>query len=389
MGLFGRKKEQSPGFDVVACSSEIAGRADDAWVLLVPDGYVKSTSGDVLLNAEIAEQVIRRRKNKGTDLVIDFEHQSVGGKHARRDGLAPAAGWVKEMKYHSGRGLLGRVEWTADGFDAVESKAYRYLSPVTVVNKADRALIALLSAGLTNTPAIVGMEAVAASEDVQSLIQEVLTMGDKIAEAPPASRRDGGEDSGNKSAEGSFMEWLRGVLGLGEDAGEDAVRQAIGALVEAAKPTETAAASETAEEAAGDGNAEVLALREEFEKFKASVETGQADAVKAAHADKVDRLIAGGKLLEYQREFALTLNSEALEAYVATEPASGKPPAGRTSAPAEGGKSVREVVINKAASEFDLAEDLQAVTNKAAYVNAELTDAGLARLTEEERGKLA
>ncbi|MBP7936741.1 MAG: hypothetical protein KA354_19025, partial [Phycisphaerae bacterium] len=49
-------------------------------------------------------------------------------------------------------------EWTVGGREKLAAKEYRYLSPVVMVRKADRRVVALHSAALTNKPAIAGMQ---------------------------------------------------------------------------------------------------------------------------------------------------------------------------------------------------------------------------------------
>ena len=73
-------------------------------VLLVPWGRVHSTNGEFVLDAEAADAVLRAFKQHGTDLVIDYEHQSLGGRYASPSGLAPAAGWVTACRTKSPSG---------------------------------------------------------------------------------------------------------------------------------------------------------------------------------------------------------------------------------------------------------------------------------------------
>ncbi|HUX16943.1 MAG TPA: phage protease, partial [Phycisphaerae bacterium] len=134
-----------------------------AEVLLVPWGRVQRKDGEgFLLDADGARQVIEAYRAGGTDLVIDYEHQSMGGRFASPDGTAAAAGWIKALRVAPGEGIYGQVEWTARGSRLLAAKEYRYLSPVVLceedLSKARR-VIELLSAGLTNEPAIVGFPA--------------------------------------------------------------------------------------------------------------------------------------------------------------------------------------------------------------------------------------
>ena len=48
------------------------------WVTIIPDGYVTSERGNVVLDAEAAAEVIRKYEARGNDILIDYEHQSRG-----------------------------------------------------------------------------------------------------------------------------------------------------------------------------------------------------------------------------------------------------------------------------------------------------------------------
>jgi phage I-like protein len=127
-------------------------------VVLVPRGKVKSTRGDFLCDDQAIQACIDAFKAEGVDLVIDYEHQTLGGDWAAPDGKAPAAGWIKEVMAHAD-GLVGRVFWNARAAALIESLEYRYLSPVTLVRAGDGRVVRIHSVGMTNNPAIVDMPA--------------------------------------------------------------------------------------------------------------------------------------------------------------------------------------------------------------------------------------
>lgn len=84
------------------------------------------------MKAQIAE--------RGVDLVVDYEHQTLTGDRA------PAAGWVKELFAEYGH-IKARVEWTLPAKQYLENKEYRYLSPVITVRKSDNKATGLHSLG--------------------------------------------------------------------------------------------------------------------------------------------------------------------------------------------------------------------------------------------------
>ncbi len=127
-------------------------------VLLAPWGNVESKSGSFVVDEESARLAVQAFEEHGTDLPIDYEHQSLGGVYASPSGQAPAAGWIKRIFAEPGIGLLAEIEWTDQARQQLAAKEYRYLSPVAIIRKTDRKLVAIHSAALTNKPAIVGMQ---------------------------------------------------------------------------------------------------------------------------------------------------------------------------------------------------------------------------------------
>lgn len=127
--------------------------AGEQWLRLIPAGTFSGRDGRGPYHAggkadleRIAEMT--RRYNGETDIVIDYEHQTL---EAKKNGQpAPAAGWVKEIEARDD-GLYGRVEWTANAATRIEAKEYRYLSPVYYHAKDGKVLL-LQHAALTNTP---------------------------------------------------------------------------------------------------------------------------------------------------------------------------------------------------------------------------------------------
>lgn len=142
-------------------------------IFIAPWGDVRTSAGSFVVDAEAAAETIAAFEAHGTDLPVDFEHQTLGGAYSSPDGLAPAAGWIKALTLvtpsegaaaNREPGLWARVEWTADGAKKLSARQYRYLSPVALVRRSDRRLVGLHSVALTNKPAIVGMRPVVTSD---------------------------------------------------------------------------------------------------------------------------------------------------------------------------------------------------------------------------------
>lgn len=163
-------------------------------ICVLPMGHVVSSKGEFDVDEESFQAMKAQIAKRGVDLVVDYEHQTLKGVEA------PAAGWVKELKVEDGC-IKAMVEWTARGAEYLKNREYRYLSPVVSVRKADGKATGLHSLALTNTPAIEGMAPLVNSENFQG---------------------------GNTNMD---MKKLAGLLGLGEDATEEQVMEAIKACI--------------------------------------------------------------------------------------------------------------------------------------------------------------
>ncbi|MCP4590797.1 MAG: hypothetical protein GY842_08630 [bacterium] len=194
-------------------------------VLLVPWGRVESTSGDFVVDEESARLVTEAYREHGTDLPIDYEHQTLGGKYTAPTGQAPAAGWIKRIEADEGVGIFAEVAWTPPTLEQLGARQYRYLSPVALIRKSDRKLVALHSVALTNKPAIANMQ-------------------------PIVNRAD---DVSGQTAEGALTA-LREQLALPEDCAELTVLVAAGRrLDDVARETELRAAHQRVTEAQRQG----------------------------------------------------------------------------------------------------------------------------------------
>lgn len=140
--------EADPGQRLALNVELPAGEAPE-WVELLPAGEtVTGRDGRTWRNRE-PQAVVDQFVARGMDMVIDWEHAS---EHRAPNGQdAPAAGWVKELAVRDGA-VWGRVEWTEKAIAQLQSKEYRYLSPVFIYTRDERQIVRLTSAGLTNQP---------------------------------------------------------------------------------------------------------------------------------------------------------------------------------------------------------------------------------------------
>ncbi len=235
--------------EVVMQASALSDAEVPTRVLIAPWGEVRSSAGSFILDDEAALATIAAFEAHGTDLPVDYEHQTLGGAYSSPSGEAPAAGWIKALSVISPAqaaesdppcepGLWADVGWTSEALEKLRARKYRYLSPVALVRRSDRRVVGIHSVALTNKPAIVGMRPV-------------------VNQSPPIGSA-GGE---------SMSASLRGILALGEDTSDEVL------LVAAAQRIRTL---------------------EEAEKDKQA-------------SERVSCAMAAGKLTEAQRDWALSL----------------------------------------------------------------------------------
>jgi phage I-like protein len=125
-------------------SAKVGGEAPE-WMLIFPSPVYTTDDGEFVVDDLAKQLVIEAFERRGNDLVIDYEHQTLGG------GEAPAAGWIKELVSRED-GLYGRVEWTDRAREFVASGEYRYDSPVYDYDWETRRVLKLHHVALTNWP---------------------------------------------------------------------------------------------------------------------------------------------------------------------------------------------------------------------------------------------
>lgn len=228
---------------------------------------------------------------RGTDLFIDYDHQSVLA--VPKGGTAKAAGWVKSLSIEA-EGIHADVEWTAPALAALEAGEYRYVSPHFRFAQADGRITRLVNVGLTNSPNLDLAAIAAADMEVQN------------EEAKP-------------------MKSVAEALGLSADASEEEILAAIKDMMEKSTAQASALASAKLPELAkalgladgSDGAAIATAVTDALTaidpaqfvpraSYDALAKTLRDDAEKSAIAS-VDQAIADGKVPPAQRAWALNL----------------------------------------------------------------------------------
>lgn len=126
-------------------------------VMISPLGtfYGYSTNGAVeeVIDQEAIDHLVDDYNTNPVELLMDIDHKSMRNPEERD---TTAAGWiyglvsVKDLGRLSG--LYGKVKWTDVGRRLVESRQYRFISPVFEVDEGRP--VRIINAALTNRPAL-------------------------------------------------------------------------------------------------------------------------------------------------------------------------------------------------------------------------------------------
>ncbi len=297
------------------------------WINIVPMGRVTLGDGrdpfDV--DREALEAILTAWEAGGNDLVIDYEHQTL------EKGPAPAAGWIKTLEARED-GLWARVEWTEKAQAFIANREYRYFSPVLMMDDERQRPVALLHAALTNFPAINHLTPLVARST-----QDGKTVS--VGRENPAGATEGAGDSGRSDdfagqtgkAETEVLSGIKEMLGLGSEAGEAEVLEALKGFktaVTEASPIPRGMSSESppsgSEEAVGEekGPGELCELRQQVRRQRGEVLIREALTTGRTSPEELNR--AGGKLTAMAHE-----EPETFRALILGRPAQAVIPLGR------------------------------------------------------------
>jgi hypothetical protein len=192
------------------------------WLRLLPLGQVNLVDGrpSFEVDPESLAELVQAFSARGTDLVIDYEHQSLKG------GQAPAAGWIKDLEVRED-GLWAKVEWTNQAEEYIRRREYRYFSPVLRLDPESRRPQELMNVALTNVPAIRGLTPLVAKWGGEALLR---------GNPPGASRGPGDEGPGEggpdrepaRSESHGLAQELKARLGLEPEAPAGALLAKVG-----------------------------------------------------------------------------------------------------------------------------------------------------------------
>lgn len=327
-------------FSTLATAQE----AGEIWLQLLPAGQVAARDGrgPFLVGDGPSMQAITeatRNYAGSTELVVDYDHQTVFGAVPGTGGRAPAAGWIKSLEVRRD-GIWGRVEWTAAAAQAIRAGEYRYLSPVFAFDKAGNVKL-IKMAGLTNTPAF-DLAQIAAS----TLLTETETKDTSMDEILAALGLPKGSDESKVvtaiTAMSTLIALASTALGLPKDASSDAFSQAIGQAVQAKTSLETIAkaagadSSATPDIMAASITAAIKAPAnpdparfvpiEQVAKLQTAVASMQAGLAEGKAEAAVEAALKAGKVAPATKDWALSYAKSDLagfEAFAAAQPSFG------------------------------------------------------------------
>lgn len=230
--------------ELYALCSELpaAGKAPD-WVELIPRGPRLTGRDGRQFQLDDPQTVVNAFRRR---LPFDCCHSTHFPGVA-----APAVGWIEQLEVREGA-VWGRVAWTPRGRSHLENHEYRFVSPVLHIDPTGDdvpTVTALASAALTNNPNL----------DLAALNH---AQAEAATSAPPGAR--------NRGASTMNAELLK-RLGLGPDATEAQIIEAVDALLSsraAAEATATTAATQLE-----TTSAELNSVREALNSARAEVPT--------------------------------------------------------------------------------------------------------------------
>lgn len=246
-------------------------------IKLLPIGLVKSEKGNFNVDKESFDKINEKFKERGLDIVIDYEHQTLENVQA------PAAGWIKALSL-SDNAIEATVEWTPKAQEYLKNKEYRYLSPVVLVRNKDKKAVILNSVALTNTPAISGMFAIVNSSDIEGGFEEM-----------------------------DFAMEIRKLLGVDESTSDEDVVKKVKSLIDAAPAGTELVANKTIlglldldqSSKTEDVSAAIMALKQpsnfvpkaDYESVKKRLDEKDADEL-------VEKALKDGKITAAQKPWA-------------------------------------------------------------------------------------
>lgn len=275
-----------------------------AGVFTAPRGAM-SGQGPWNLTADAADRIIAANATRSTEIVIDYEHQTL---LSEQNGLpAPASGWIDPQSLSfdllaSEPGLYGDVTWTPKATGLIAGDEYRYLSPVFPYDPQTGAPLDIMHVALTNTPAI-NDELAAALSTRGAYFHDLSNHQNDPAEDQPMD-----------------LKKLLAAIGLPETTSDADALTAVAALKSKADEAQTQIAalkSATPDPAKFVPVETMQGMQQQIAALSARINDDEA-------ARLISQAMDDGRLVEANRQWAVDLgksNLAALKSYIELTPA--------------------------------------------------------------------
>lgn len=122
-------------------------------------GENDTQKGVFLFDEKAAEALLAKYQRNGVELSFDYDHAMVKPDSSPLDRVA--AGWYG-LEMVDGELWAVNIRWTPRARKAIEDREWRYTSPAFLTEGKTGRIKSLLNVALTNLPASVGMEPIAA-----------------------------------------------------------------------------------------------------------------------------------------------------------------------------------------------------------------------------------
>lgn len=309
-------------------------------IQLLPYGEFRAVDGRPhdapawFLTEENGEDVARLANSSSTQLVVDYEHQTL---YKERNGQpAPAAGWITWLTF-TPRGLFADVTWTDKAKELIHNREYRYVSAVFAYDQQGY-VRKLFHAALTNSPALDGLD-------------EVMVAANALFQVSSTSIEKGMD----------MKKFLQTALNMPE-ASEEELQTALSAVLADVKEKDeriaalSAATQKPADKVDLTKYAPISVVQDLQAKFAALSNQVKDDKGKAL----IEAALTAGKLLPAQKEWALGVLEQEnglafLSSFIEQQPVLNALATGQTQTagmPLNGGQTVALSLEEKAAAKM-------------------------------------
>lgn len=263
----------------VACHAALPATGEPPeHVHLIPAGEFRGVDGRGPYRLQDAAAVIA-----ASELPAPIDEAHVTDLGAPIGAAAPARGWITELEARAD-GIWGRVEWTGAGRALVADRAYRGISPVFDVRKADGTVLKLRRASLTNVPNLPQLTTLHAQQgvtmDLMTRLRALLGLDEAADEAAVITAMEA--VMGDRTMQGQALGAVRKALGVADAAAGPAILAALQARIGQAG-------------AVGELQQQVTVLQQSLEAEQTARATERATAA-------VDAAIRAGKPIKALRD---------------------------------------------------------------------------------------